>query len=95
MSKTRFEVVRQAVDVLFRRLERLPPSNASAIEELRAKVWDCMRQAGEWTVSPPACPERDELMKRVLALHVELAKLESQAPQTSTEEFMASYDATG
>ena len=87
MTKTRFEVVRQATDVLLRRLERLPPSRAA--EDLRGRVSDCMRKAGEWTASPPA-NQRDELMKRVLALHIELATLESQVLQASAEELMAS-----
>jgi hypothetical protein len=49
-----------------------------------------MRKAGEWTASLPANRERDELMKRVLALHLELAKLESEVPEVSAEERMAS-----
>ena len=88
MLKTRFEVIRQATDVLFRRLEGLPPSDA--VEELRARVRECTRKAGEWTASPPANRERDELMKCVLALHVELAKLESQVPQIAEAGLMAS-----
>jgi hypothetical protein len=87
MTKTRFEVVRQAIDVLFRRLEGLSPSPAA--EELRAEVRDCMRKAGEWTASPPPDRERDGLMKRVLALHVELAKLERRVPQMAAMERMA------
>jgi glycerol-3-phosphate dehydrogenase len=78
MLKTRFEVVRQAVDVLFRRLESLPQS--ATTEELRARVRDCMRRAGEWSASPPPDRERDALMKRVLELHVELTNLERPAP---------------
>jgi glycerol-3-phosphate dehydrogenase len=89
MLKTRFEVVRQAIDVLFRRLERVPPSEEGAAE-LRAQVRDCMRRAGEWSASPPPERERDELMKRVLALHVELAKREGQVPQIAEEEQLAS-----
>jgi hypothetical protein len=88
MLKTRFEVVRQAIDVLFRRLARLPPSDA--VEKLRARVRDCMREADERTASPPANRERDELMMRVLALYAELVKLESQIPEVSAEHRMAS-----
>ena len=36
LLKTRFEVVREAIDVLFRRLERVPSSDRT--EELRASV---------------------------------------------------------
>jgi hypothetical protein len=93
MTKTRFEVVRQAIDVLFRRLEGLPTSDTT--EDLRARVRDCMRQAGEWSASPPENRARDELMKLVLALHLELAKLERDVPEVRAGELMASYDATG
>ena len=78
MLKTRLEVVRQATDVLFRRLERVPSS--ARAEELLAAVRDCMRSAGEWSASPPPDRERDALMKRVLELHVELTKLERPVP---------------
>jgi hypothetical protein len=88
MPKTRFEVVHQAIDVLFRRMDRLPSSDAT--EDLRGRVWDCMRKAGEWTASLPANREQDELMKRVLGLHVELVKLERQVPQVYAEALMAS-----
>jgi hypothetical protein len=74
MLKTRFEVVREAIDVLFRRLERVPSS--ARTEELRAAVRDCMRRAGEWSAAPLADRERDAIMKRVLELHVELTNLE-------------------
>jgi hypothetical protein len=88
MLQKRFEVFRQATDVLLRRLEGLPPSQT--VEDIRAKVRDCIRKAGEWAVSPPANRERDELMKRVLGLHVELVKLERQVPQVYAEALMAS-----
>jgi hypothetical protein len=88
MLKKRFEVFRQATDVLFRRLDGLPPSDI--VDDLRAKVRECMRKAGEWTASPPVNRERDDLMKRVLALHLELVKLERQLPQIAQAELMAS-----
>jgi hypothetical protein len=88
MLEKRFEVFRQATDVLFRRLDGLPPSDT--VEALRARVRDCMRKAREWTASPTANRERDELMKRVLGLHVELVKLERQVPQVYAEALMAS-----
>jgi|HubBroStandDraft_2_1064218.scaffolds.fasta_scaffold439749_2 hypothetical protein len=87
MLKTGFEVVRQAADVLFRRLERLPPSDAT--EELRGRLRDCVRKAGEWTASLPAHREQDELMKRVLGLHVEVVRLERQVPPVYAEALMA------
>ena len=88
MLKTRFDVVRQAIDVLFRRLERVPSSDTT--EELRARVRDCMRRAGEWSASPPPDRERDALMKRVLELHIELTKIEREVPQVAEGELMAS-----
>jgi hypothetical protein len=83
MLKTRFKVVRQAIDVLFRRLERVPSSDKT--EELRVSVRDCMRRAGEWSASPPPDRERDALMKRVLELHVELTKLERPVPLATAQ----------
>jgi glycerol-3-phosphate dehydrogenase len=87
MRKTRFEVVREAIDVLFRRLERVPSSDRTG--ELRAAVRDCMRRAEEWSASPPPDRERDALMKRVLELHVELSNLERRVAQTAADERMA------
>jgi hypothetical protein len=37
-----------------------------------------VREVGAWTASQPAADEKDRLMKRVLKLHVEVAKLERQ-----------------
>jgi glycerol-3-phosphate dehydrogenase len=88
MLKTRFEVVREAIDVLFRRLERVPSSD-NRTEELRASVRDCMRRAGEWSASPPPDRERDALMKRVLELHVELTKLERPVPLAAAQQLSA------
>jgi hypothetical protein len=91
MLKTRFEVVREAIDVLFRRLERVPSSDGT--EELRAAVRDCMRRAGQWSASPPPDRERDALMKRVLELHVELTNLERPVPLATAQQLSVN-DAT-
>jgi hypothetical protein len=76
MRKTPFVVLQEAIDVLLRHLEWLPPS----IEEkgLRAGVRECIREAGQWSALQPTDRGPDALMKRVLALHVEVVKLERQ-----------------
>jgi glycerol-3-phosphate dehydrogenase len=91
MLKTRFEVVRQATDVLSRRLERVPSS--ARAEQLFTAVRDCMRRAGEWSASPPPDRERDTLMKRVLELHVELTNLERPVPLPTAQQLSVN-DAT-
>jgi hypothetical protein len=55
---------------------------SSEIEELRLKIEESQREAAGWKVSPPKDEERDRLMRRVLKLHVEVAKVERQIPGT-------------
>jgi hypothetical protein len=50
------------------------------VEELLARAQEHQRQADEWAKAPPAPQEREHLMKRVLALHMEVTTLERQAP---------------
>jgi hypothetical protein len=40
------------------------------------RAQDCQTQLDAWPTCPPTADEREELMKRVLGLHVELAKLQ-------------------
>jgi hypothetical protein len=77
MPKTRFIVVREAVEVLLGHLECLPQS--ARTEQLHAWVRDCLRETEQWSASPPTDQARDVIMKRVLALHVEVTRLERQA----------------
>jgi hypothetical protein len=42
-------------------------------------VQDCLREADPWDVAPPTSRERDALMTRILALHVEVTRLERGA----------------
>jgi hypothetical protein len=77
MLKTRFMVVREAVEVLLRHLDRLPRSDRT--EQLRVWVQDCLLETERWSASAPTDRERDVVMKRVLTLHVEVTKLERQA----------------
>jgi hypothetical protein len=74
MVRTRFMVVQEAIDVLLRHLELLPSSQRA--EQLRAGVHECIRDAGRLSAATPTGEEGDALMKRVLALHVEVTKLE-------------------
>jgi hypothetical protein len=67
-------VVQEAIDILLRHLECLPTSETT--ERLRAGVFECIRDAGQWSASPSADRSPDALMKRVLALHIEVTKLE-------------------
>jgi hypothetical protein len=83
MRKTRFMVVQEAIDVLLRHLECLPVSERT--EQLRADVRECIREAGLWSTSQPTDQAPDALMKRVLALHVELTKLERDMPVASAK----------
>jgi hypothetical protein len=50
------------------------------VEELLTRAQEHQRQAEEWAKAPPAPQEREHLMKRVLALHLEVTTLERQAP---------------
>ena len=74
LRRTRFEVVEDAIDVILRRLDGLPPSDTTA--RLRAEVHECIREAGQWTASQLSDTQRDALMKHVLALHTEVAAME-------------------
>jgi hypothetical protein len=70
-------VVQEGIVVLVLHLEFLPPSDRT--EQLRACIRDCLRDAEHWSASPPSDRERDVFMKRVLALYVEVMKLEHHA----------------
>jgi hypothetical protein len=74
MVRTRFMVVQEAIDVLLLHLEGLPPSERT--ELLRSAIDECIVRLAQWRASPPTDRDRDELMKRVLGLHVEVTKLE-------------------
>ncbi|MGO9839244.1 MAG: hypothetical protein ACLP1X_34110 [Polyangiaceae bacterium] len=74
---TQFVVIREAVEVVLRHLECLPPSDAR--EQLRSRIQDCAQDAEMWSASWPTPREMDVLMKRVLALHVEVTKVERAA----------------
>jgi hypothetical protein len=70
-------VVREAIEGVLRRLEQLLPSKTT--DELRAWVHDCWQEVERWGASQPTDREQDLLMKRVLALHVAVTKLQRDA----------------
>src|SRR5439155_22605887 len=69
----RLSLVRETVEVILRRLRQLSPS--TQVNDISARVDECRREAETWTRSVPN-EEREQLMKRLLRLHVEVAKLE-------------------
>ena len=73
-NRTPFVTVRKAIDVVLHHLECLPPSDRR--EQLQVWVQECLQETEQWSASPPTDRARDGLMKRVLALHVEVTKLE-------------------
>jgi hypothetical protein len=72
-----FVVIREATEVVLRHLECLPSCDST--EQVRARVQDCMQEAEMWSASWPTQRELDVLMKRLLALHVEVTRLEHYA----------------
>lgn len=74
MPRAQFVVIREATEVVLRHLERLPPSGRT--EQLCVSVQECMQEVEMRSVSAPTMRELDVLMKRVLALHVEVTKLQ-------------------
>jgi hypothetical protein len=77
MVNARFVVVREAIDTVLRRLQCVPSSDRT--EQLHAWLDECSQEFEQWSASPPTDRERDVLMKRVLALHVAVTKLERDA----------------
>jgi hypothetical protein len=65
--------LRDAIDVLFGTIARLPTSDRS--DELRVRVTEYAREAES---ARTRSSSRDGLMKRVLALHIDVAKLERE-----------------
>jgi hypothetical protein len=81
--RERFIVVREAIDVVLRHLEALPPSDRR--EQLRAGIRECLQESQQWDVLSPTDRERDGLMKRLLAVHVAVTKLERATPMREDE----------
>jgi hypothetical protein len=73
-SSAKLSIVRDAIDVLHRRLLVMP--STPEVEALRQKAGEFHEQTDSWIREPPPAEERERLMKQVLKLHVDLAKLE-------------------
>ena len=87
MLAARLHIVRAAIDVVLRRLERLATSDRT--EQLGVWVEECLRETDRWQASLPTPRERDALMKRVLALHVEVTNLEREAAPRAANDVVA------
>ncbi len=70
-------LIREAIEVVLRDLECLPPPDMT--EQLQARLQDCVQEAEMWSAAWPTRRELDVLMKRILALHVEVTQLERGA----------------
>jgi hypothetical protein len=77
MSQAQFVVIREAIEVILRHLESVPPSDWAV--QLQARLQDCVQETEMWAAAWPTARELDALMKRLLALHVEVTTLERQA----------------
>ncbi len=84
MLNARLVVVREAVEVVLRHLDCLPPSDRSG--QLYEWARDCGHEIERWVACPPTFRERNVLMERLLALHIEVVKLErcGRATQASS-----------
>jgi hypothetical protein len=74
MFQAQVVAIREAIEVVLRHLEALPRCDMT--EQLRTRVQDCAQDAEMWSAAWPTPCKMDLLMKRVLALHVEVAKVE-------------------
>ena len=77
MFDARLRIVQEATDVVLRRLVGLPSS--ATTDQLRVWVEECQRELEQWGASTPTPRERDTMAKRILALHVEVTRLERDA----------------
>jgi hypothetical protein len=77
-ASRRFARVRDAIEVVLRRLAALPSS--MGVVELRSTALEHLREVDGWSTSAPTVEERERLMKSVLSLHMAVAKLERHGP---------------
>lgn len=73
-SSQRRAVAKAAIESVLRRLEALPLS--PGVEALRERAEQYRRDADLWTPAHPAGEDKEQLMRRVLQLHVEVKSLE-------------------
>jgi hypothetical protein len=73
VATKRTSVVLNALRVTMRVLDAIPDSPEA--ETLRDRVLAFEREAEQWPSTSPSHAEREALMKRVLALHIEVTRL--------------------
>lgn len=76
MFQAQFVVIREAIEVVHRHLESVPVSDRT--RQLEARLQDCAQETEMWSAAWPTPREMDGLMKRLLALHVEVTTLERE-----------------
>jgi hypothetical protein len=77
-SQPRFSMVESASEVVVRRVYALPPS--AEVDELRARADELLRRARTWRRTLPPAREREDLMKLLLELYVEITRTERRSP---------------
>jgi hypothetical protein len=71
-------VARDAIDIVVRRLAAFPASPEA--DALRQLAENYQREVDRWAHVDPTLEEQEVLMKRVLGLHIAVARLERPAP---------------
>jgi hypothetical protein len=66
-------LVIEAANVILRHLAEVPDGAEARV--LREKALDCIQEVATWRSASPSAEIREAMMKRVLALHVEVRKL--------------------
>jgi hypothetical protein len=87
MFQAQFVVIREAIEVVLRHLESVPPSDRTT--QLQARLKDCAQETEMWSAAWPTRRELDTLTKRLLALHVEVTTLERHALLANGEAVIA------
>ncbi len=77
MNQAHLKIVRDATEVVRRHLGALPPSRER--EELYERLRDCAHETERWGILPARARDIDALMKRLLAVHVGVTRLEREA----------------
>jgi hypothetical protein len=73
-ARAHLSVACHAIDVLLQRLSALSPN--PEVQALEATARHYLREAEKWDAAAPTALDRETLMKRVLGLHVDLARME-------------------
>jgi hypothetical protein len=77
-TSRRRSAVKESIDDILRRLSAIPSSPEA--DGLRALAEGYLGEADAWSASQPVAAEKERLMKRLLKLHLEVAKLERRPP---------------